>query len=130
MGFRYRSSLTKTLRIASLTISNVFVYSPLNSFVCSPTHTLNSTFLLELSVKFIYIKFYLLHCLLSMVTVGDQIDDEKVRLADDVFSKICIMINDISLDVKVCAGNLIVSNLANNSITNFKSTYLKQIQKL
>ena len=40
-----------------------------------------------------------------MVTVGDQIDDEKVRLADDVFSKICIIIKDISIDAKVCAGN-------------------------
>lgn len=62
-----------------------------------------------------------------MVTVGDQIDDEKVRLADDVFSKICIMINDISLDVKVCAGNLIVRNLVNKIIINFQK---RQIQKL
>lgn len=49
----------------------------------------------------------------SMITVGDQIDDEKVRLADDVFSKICIMINDISLDVKVCASNLLVTQVIN-----------------
>lgn len=46
-----------------------------------------------------------------MMAVGDQIDDEKVRLADDAFSKICIMINDISLDVKVCASNLLVSDV-------------------
>ena len=61
-----------------------------------------------------------------MVTIGDQIDDEKVRLADDVFSKICIMINDISLDVRVCASNLIVrdpptttKNKINNSLLKF-----------
>ena len=34
-------------------------------------------------------------------------DDEKIRLVDDVFSKICFMINDISVDVKVCAGSLL-----------------------
>jgi hypothetical protein len=44
-----------------------------------------------------------------MVTLSDQMDDEKIRLADDAFSKICYMINDISLEVKVCASSLLVS---------------------
>jgi integrator complex subunit 4 len=34
-------------------------------------------------------------------------DEEKIRLVDDAFSKICLMINDISIEVKVCASCLL-----------------------
>ena len=44
-----------------------------------------------------------------MIDVTNNQEDDKIRLADDVFSKICFMINDISLEVKVCAGSLLVT---------------------
>jgi hypothetical protein len=44
-----------------------------------------------------------------MVSISNNQNEEKIRLADDVFSKICFMINDISLEVKVCAANLLVN---------------------
>jgi hypothetical protein len=46
-----------------------------------------------------------------MVTFSNDHEDDRIRLADDVFSKICIMINDISLEVKVCAASLLVTFL-------------------
>jgi hypothetical protein len=46
-----------------------------------------------------------------MITVSNDHEDDKIRLADDVFSKICFMINDISLEVKVCAASLLVTIL-------------------
>jgi hypothetical protein len=46
-----------------------------------------------------------------MISVSDRMDDEKIRLADDAFSKICFMINDISVDVRVCASHLLVNIL-------------------
>ena len=43
-----------------------------------------------------------------MVSLSKSADDEKIRLVDDAFSKVCLMINDISIEVKVCASNLLV----------------------
>jgi len=43
-----------------------------------------------------------------MVCLNKNVDDEKIRLVDDAFSKICLMINDCSIEVKVCASNLLV----------------------
>lgn len=34
-------------------------------------------------------------------------EDDQIRLVDDIFAKICYMINDISVEVKVCANNLL-----------------------
>jgi hypothetical protein len=47
-----------------------------------------------------------------MVTLpNSNHDDDRIRLVDDVFSKICFMINDISLEVKVGAASLLVTAL-------------------
>jgi hypothetical protein len=48
----------------------------------------------------------LLHC--SMVDVGSDLEVEELRLIDEVFGKICNMINDLSLEVKVQAVKLLV----------------------
>jgi integrator complex subunit 4 len=55
-----------------------------------------------------------------MVTFDSNSDDDKIRLVDDVFSKCCFMINDISVDVKVCASNLL------GQIENVSSRFLLQ----
>jgi integrator complex subunit 4 len=34
-------------------------------------------------------------------------DDEQIRLIDDVFSKVCNMVNDLAVPVKVCANQLL-----------------------
>ena len=44
----------------------------------------------------------------SQVKVSNNQDEEQLRLIDDVFAKLCIMINDISVEVKVCANNSLV----------------------
>ena len=44
----------------------------------------------------------------SMIGIENNPDEEKLRLVDDIFSKICYMTNDISIEVKVCACNLLV----------------------
>jgi integrator complex subunit 4 len=38
------------------------------------------------------------------VTVANNQEEDQLRLTDDVFAKLCIMINDISVEVKVCAS--------------------------
>ena len=44
-----------------------------------------------------------------MIKVENSKDsDDQLRLVDDVFAKICYMINDISIEVKVCANSLLV----------------------
>ncbi|CAF0882956.1 unnamed protein product [Brachionus calyciflorus] len=44
---------------------------------------------------------------LSLTNGQKDVEEEKIRLADDVFSKVCFMINDIALEVRVCASNLL-----------------------
>lgn len=34
-------------------------------------------------------------------------ENDQIRLVDDIFARICHMINDISVEVKVCASNLL-----------------------
>jgi hypothetical protein len=46
-----------------------------------------------------------------MVDVGTDLEVEELRLIDEVFGKICNMINDLSLEVKVQAAKLLVSIL-------------------
>ncbi len=47
--------------------------------------------------------------IISMIKVeNSQDNDDQLRLVDDVFAKICYMINDISIEVKVCANSLLV----------------------
>ena len=43
-----------------------------------------------------------------MITVDRSQDDEQLRLIDDAFAKISNMINDISIEVRVIATNLLV----------------------
>lgn len=50
----------------------------------------------------------IMYFLNSMVCLNKKDEDEKIRLVDDAFSKICLMINDCSIEVKVCASNLLV----------------------
>ena len=53
----------------------------------------------------------------DLATTNKEKDDavqvysnEQIRLIDDAFSRVCYMINDISLDVKICAAMLLVSS--------------------
>ena len=43
-----------------------------------------------------------------MVDIGYDLEVEELRLIDEVFGKICNMINDLSLEVKVQATKLLV----------------------
>jgi hypothetical protein len=40
---------------------------------------------------------------------SDQSGEERIRFIDEVFSKVCNMMNDISVEVKTCAGSLLVT---------------------
>lgn len=44
-----------------------------------------------------------------MVDVGTGLEVEELRLIDEAFGKICNMINDLSLEVKVQAAKILVS---------------------
>lgn len=44
---------------------------------------------------------------INLTSGQKDVEDENIRLADDVFSKVCFMINDIALEVRVCASNLL-----------------------
>ena len=45
--------------------------------------------------------------LLSLIKIETSQDEEQIRLVDDIFARICNMINDISVEVKVCANHLL-----------------------
>ena len=53
---------------------------------------------------------------LSMVDIGTDLEVEELRLIDEVFGKICNMINDLSLEVKVQATKLLVTFLFHFSL--------------
>ena len=44
----------------------------------------------------------------SQVKVANNDEEDQLRLLDDVFAKLCLMINDISVEVKVCANSSMV----------------------
>ena len=43
-----------------------------------------------------------------MIDISVGLEVEELRLVDEVFMKVCNMINDLSLEVKVKAANLLV----------------------
>ena len=45
----------------------------------------------------------------SMVDIGSDLEVEELRLVDEAFGKICNMINDLSLEVKVQAAKSLVN---------------------
>ena len=44
-----------------------------------------------------------------MVDIGSDLEVEELRLVDEAFGKICNMINDLSLEVKVQAAKSLVN---------------------
>jgi hypothetical protein len=45
--------------------------------------------------------------------VATNEEEDQLRLIDDVFAKLCLMINDISVEVKVCANSSMVNSFKN-----------------
>jgi hypothetical protein len=45
-----------------------------------------------------------------MIDVGTGLEVEELRCIDEAFAKICNMINDLSLEVKVQAAKVLVSS--------------------
>jgi hypothetical protein len=55
-----------------------------------------------------------------MIDVGTGMEVEELRFIDEAFAKICNMINDLSLEVKVQAAKVLVCILKQNIICKFR----------
>ena len=96
----------------------------------------------HLSDDFEHVRILCIHALFLLASSNPEYtikvehaqEDDQIRLVDDVFARICHMINDISVEVKVCASSLLGKmkggHIFSRGIHYFFKSKSSQVKKL